>query len=67
MNLEGCGGMHVRHYATSQKVASLSPNEITGFFKPPTPSSCITFLAFTQHIAELSTRISIWGQNTTGV
>jgi hypothetical protein len=33
-----------RHYATSRKVAGSIPDEVTGFYNLPNPSSCIMAL-----------------------
>jgi hypothetical protein len=46
----------LRHYATSWKVACSFPDEVTGFFNWPNPSSCTTELGSTQPLTELSTR-----------
>jgi hypothetical protein len=55
------GGMQqcswLRHYATSRKVAGLSPDEVTGFFNLPNPSSCTMALGSTQPLTEMSTGI----------
>jgi hypothetical protein len=44
-----------RHYATSRKVVSLIPNEVTEFFNWPNPSSRIMVLGSTQPLTEMST------------
>jgi hypothetical protein len=51
-------GQHswLRHYATSRKVAGLIPDEVTGFFNLPNPSSRAMALGTTQPLTEMSTR-----------
>jgi hypothetical protein len=46
----------LRHYATIQKVAGSIPDEVTGFFNLPNPSSCTVALGSTQPLKEMSTR-----------
>jgi hypothetical protein len=46
----------LRHYATSWKVAGSIPDEVTGFFNQPNPSSRIMGLRSTQPLTEMSTR-----------
>jgi hypothetical protein len=46
----------LRHYATSRKVEGLIPDEITGFFNLPNPSSRTMALGSTQPLIEMSTR-----------
>jgi hypothetical protein len=45
-----------RHYATSRKVAGSIPDEVTGCFNWPTPSSRTMTLGSTQPLTEMSTR-----------
>jgi hypothetical protein len=45
----------LRHYATSRKVAGSNPDEITGFFNLPNPSSRTMVLGSTQLLTEMST------------
>jgi hypothetical protein len=45
-----------RHYATNRQVAGLIPNEVTGFFNLPKPSSRTMALGSTQPLTEMSTR-----------
>jgi hypothetical protein len=44
------------HYATSQKVTDLIPDEVTEFFNLPNPSSRIMALGSTQPLIEMSTK-----------
>jgi hypothetical protein len=44
------------HYATSQKVVGLIPDEVIGFFNLANPSSRIVALGSTQPLTEMSTR-----------
>jgi hypothetical protein len=46
----------LRHYATSLKVASSIPDEVTGLFNLPNPSSRTMALRSTQPLTEMSTR-----------
>jgi hypothetical protein len=46
----------LRHYATSQKVVGSIPNEVTGFFSWPNPSSHIMVLGSTQPLTEINTK-----------
>jgi hypothetical protein len=46
----------LRQYATSQKVAGSIPDEVTGLFNSPNPSSCTMALGSTQPLREMSTR-----------
>jgi hypothetical protein len=43
------------NYATSRKVAGSIPDEVTGFFNWPNPSSLIMVLGSTQPLTEMST------------
>jgi hypothetical protein len=45
-----------RHYAISRNVACSIPNEVTGFFNWPNPSSCIMALGSIQSLTATSTR-----------
>jgi hypothetical protein len=45
----------MRHYAASQKVVGSIPNEATGFFNRPNPSSRTMALGSTQPLTERST------------
>jgi hypothetical protein len=45
-----------RHYATSREVAGSIPDEVTGFFNWPNPSSRTMALGSTQPLTEMSTR-----------
>jgi hypothetical protein len=45
----------VKHYATNRKVASSIPDEVTGIFSWPNPSSRTMVLGFTQPLTEMST------------
>jgi hypothetical protein len=45
----------LRHYATTQKVAGSSPDEVV-FFNSPNPSDRIMALGSTQPLTEMSTR-----------
>jgi hypothetical protein len=45
-----------RHYSTSRKVEGSSPDEATGYFNLPNPSSCTVALESTQPLTEMSTR-----------
>jgi hypothetical protein len=47
----------LRHYASSQKVAGSIPDEATGFFSWPNPSSRTMALGSTQPLTGMSTRI----------
>jgi hypothetical protein len=55
----------LRHYATSQKVAGLSHNEVD-FFNLPNPSSHTMALGSTQPLTEMSTRNLPGGQRAAG-
>jgi hypothetical protein len=44
----------LRHYATSQKVAVLIPDEVIGFFNWPNNSSHTVALGSTQPLTEMS-------------
>jgi hypothetical protein len=44
------------HYARSRKVAGSIPDEVTGFFDLPNPSSRSMALGSTQPLTEISTR-----------
>jgi hypothetical protein len=46
----------LRHYATNRKVAGSIPDEVTGFFNWPNPSTCAVALGPTQPLTEMSTR-----------
>jgi hypothetical protein len=46
----------LRHYATSRNVVGSIPDEVTGFFIWPNPSSRIMTLESTQPLTEMSTR-----------
>jgi hypothetical protein len=46
----------LRNYATSQKVAGSSPDEVVVFFNWPDPSSLTVALGSTQPLRETSTR-----------
>jgi hypothetical protein len=46
----------LRHYATIRKVAGSNPDEVTGFFNWPNPSSRTMVLGSTQPLTEMSTR-----------
>jgi hypothetical protein len=46
----------LRHYATSRNVAGSIPDEVTGFFNLPNPSSRTMDLGSTQPLTEMSTR-----------
>jgi hypothetical protein len=46
----------LRYYATSRNIAGSNPDEVTGFFNWPIPSSCIMALGSTQPLTERSTR-----------
>jgi hypothetical protein len=46
----------LRHYATSQKVAGLTPDEAIGFFNLPNISSRTMALGSTQPLTEMSIR-----------
>jgi hypothetical protein len=46
----------LRHYATSQKVVGSIPDDITGFFIWPIPSSRTMALGLTHPLTEMSTR-----------
>jgi hypothetical protein len=45
-----------RHYATSRKASGSNPDEISGFFNWPNPSSYSMVLGSTQPLIEMSTR-----------
>jgi hypothetical protein len=49
----------LRYYATSRKVAGLSPDEVD-FFNLPNPSTHTVALGSTQPLTEMSTR-NLWG------
>jgi hypothetical protein len=51
-----CKNSWLWHYAKSQKVAGSIPDEVTGFFNWPNPSSCSMALGSTQPLTEMSTR-----------
>jgi hypothetical protein len=56
-NLHGtCNCSWLRHYATSQRVTGLIPDEIIGFFNWPNPSSCTMALGLTQPLTQMITR-----------
>jgi hypothetical protein len=55
-------GSWLRHYATSRKVAVLIPNEVSGFFNIPNPSSRTMALESTQPLIEMSTRNLLVGK-----
>jgi hypothetical protein len=46
----------LRHYATSRKVAGSIPDEVTGFFNSPNPSSRTMALGSTQRLTDMSAR-----------
>jgi hypothetical protein len=46
----------LRQYATSRKVADSIPDEVTGFFNKPNPSSRTMALGSTQPLTEMITR-----------
>jgi hypothetical protein len=52
----------LRRYATSQKVAGSTPDEVIEFFNVSNPSCRTMALGFTQPPTEMSTRISFWGK-----
>jgi hypothetical protein len=47
-------GDRLRHYATSRKFAGSIPDEVTGFFDLPNPSSRTIALGSTQPLTEMS-------------
>jgi hypothetical protein len=50
------------HYARSQKVAGLIPDEVIGFFNLPNPSNRTMALGSTQPLTEISTRNILGGK-----
>jgi hypothetical protein len=44
------------HCATSRQIAGSIPNEVTGFFTSPNPSSHIIALGSTQSLRDINTR-----------
>jgi hypothetical protein len=46
----------MRHYATSQKVMGLIPDEVTGFLNLSNPARCTMALGSAQPLTEMSTR-----------
>jgi hypothetical protein len=52
----GARGSVLGHYATSRKIAGSIPDEITGFFNLPNPSSRTMALGSTHPLTEMNTR-----------
>jgi hypothetical protein len=63
----GMQGSWLRHYDTSQKVTGSIPDEITGFFNWPNPSSRTMALGSTQPLTEMSTRNLPGGKGRPGL
>jgi hypothetical protein len=57
----------LRHYATSQKVAVLKPDEIIGDFNRPNPSSRTMALGSIQPLTQTSTKGLPGGKRAAGV
>jgi hypothetical protein len=52
----------LRHYATNRGVAGSNPDEATGFFNRPNPSSRTMALGSTRPLTEMSTGIFLGGK-----
>jgi hypothetical protein len=52
----------LRHYATSRKVEGSNPDEVTGFFNWPNPTSRTMSLGSTQPLTEMSAKNLLEGK-----